>query len=520
MSDQFALIDARGRAAGAALRSATSLRALPDLPTPKPHGWVRPTLAAAVAIAVVVGLVAIAGRDAAPVDERDPKNLRYVIDDLPDGWTIRSVKDAGVQTGEVPSVGRYAVLFAVPGDPSARAIALQWADPATPEGQRYPQMNFSNLLFTEDVEEFDAGGRRAACGTSLEVGYLCYVETDQGMVQALAKQLSLEQVRSALAGLEFVDGHPTIAAGALPAGLVTVRSGPEWLFPAVMNPDSSEVASVEYQSTDGSTALLVMGWADDHDLAESALQQPWSGLQVGNYPGFNAFLGPDSSSRSILWNRDGRTFFLIVGGDHSDALTMANSVRRATDTEWAAVPTRGQAGSSDEGVATTASAEDASLDTVPTPTLGAGTLVTDQAVEMVVSANTGDDADFDVRIDGEVRTGVSVTVIGDSYGARLPGAGGFGGSLDDAINLQPIDTLNPDAEVQGAGFAVFTGSNAAVTLRVTATNGVRYLVDLVPMPNHPRMRIAVVRLPTSVLGVKADVVDRRGTVLTEVTAGL
>ena len=520
MSDRFALIDARGRAAGAAVRGTTSLRALPDLPTPKRHGWVRPALVAVVAIAVVVGLVAIVGRDAAPVDEHDPKNLRYLIDDLPDGWSIRSVKDFGVQTGEVPSLGRYAVLFAVPGDPSARAIALQWADPATPEGLRYPPMGFSNLVFTDDVEEFDAAGRRAACGTSLEVGYRCYVETDQGMVQALAKQLSLEQVRSALAGLEFIDGHPTIAAGALPPGLVTIRSGPEWLFAPVTNPDSSEVASVEYQSADGSTALLVMGWADDHDLAESALEQPWSGLQVGNYPGFNSFLGPDSSSRSILWNRDGRTFFLLVGGDHSDALTMANAVRPATDTEWAAVPTRGEAGTSDEGVTTTASGEDASPDTVPTPTLGAGTRVTDQTVEMVVSANTGDDADFDVRIDGDVRTGVSVTVIGDTYGARLPGAGFFSGSLDDAINLQPIDTLNPDPEVQGAGYAVFTGGNAAVTLRVTATDGVRYLVDLVPMPGHPQMRVALVRLPTSVSVVAADVVDRLGTVIAEVNAGI
>ncbi|MBI4934624.1 MAG: hypothetical protein HY828_12140 [Actinobacteria bacterium] len=513
MSDQFALIDARGRAAGAALRSTTSFRAVPDLPTPKRHGWVRPALMAAVAIALVAGLVSLAGRDAAPVDERDPKNLRYVIDDLPDGWSIRSVKDAGVQTGEVPAMGRYAVLFAIPGDPSARAIALWWADPATPEGEEYPPVKFSNLLFTDDVEEFDAAGRRAACGTTSEGSYLCYVQTDQGMVQAVAKHLSLQQVRDALAGLEFVVGHPTISSEALPPGLAIVYSGPEWLSPAVMNPDSAEVASVEYQSSDGTTAFLVVGRAEDHDLAESALQQPWSALRVGNDPGFNAVQGPEPSSRSILWNRDGHTFFLNITGDHSAAMSLANSVRRATDTEWAAASQRGEVLQSDQGVVTTATADSAPVDTAPMPTLDPEVEVIDQRMEMVVTANTPDDVSFGVLIGDEVIEGASVKVIDESFGVRFADGGGFGGSISEAIDVQPIDTSHLGQDLLSTGAVATTGSDLPVTLRVTATNGVRYLVDLIEMPNHPQVRVAVVMLPPGEHVSSADVVDRDGLVL-------
>jgi hypothetical protein len=511
MSDQFALIDARGRAAGAALRDATLFRVLPDLPTPKGHGWVRPAIVAALVIAVVVGLVAVAGRDAAPVDERDPKDLRYVIDDLPDGWTIRARRDASGRTDDaLPGV--VMSLYGTSGDPTAPVMMIRWSTPDSPNGHVAESNGFAGLTDATGVEEFSVGSWRSACGTDTAGRVICLVDTDRGFVQVSARHVSPTAVREMMQHLEFLGDRPGVPAGDLAAGMTPLYSGAMGPYLRALGLGADVTSEVSMTGPSSASAELAVSWADDSELAMLGLDEGWTAATVASRPVFRQVLS-DGTER-VVWEQDGRTFWLTVHDVSAGVVeVLVSNVRAATDTEWAAIheiptdlPT----------VAGTVPAETDGVAPAPVPTLDLEAPITDVAAGITVTQLS--DHEVEVVTDGVAGSGAatSVTVgyVVDSYNVRAPEGGGI--TARSPLTETMLQYV-PSSSAPGL-FALSEDPDAA-ELVVLTPDGIRYRASLQQLFEDQPGRFAMVGVSLAQFA-KAQVLAADGTVIAELNAGI
>lgn len=501
MSDQFALIDARGRAAGAAVRSSTSLRALPDLPSPKHHGWVRPALAAAVAIAVVVGLVAVAGRDATPVDERDPKNLRYVIDDLPGGWSIRSRTDA-TNTVSDPLPGMTLSLYGTSGDPTAPVVMMRWSSPESPDGQSSPGMGYAALAEATEVQEFTVGAWDAACGAEANDRVLCMVETDRGFVQFSARRLSVDAVRTMASALTFVGELPQVAPESLPEGVAPLYSGPVGTFFTGGGPGSGRASAIQMLGPSSASASLTVSWADDTDIAYLGLDDGWTATTMAGRSVFHQVM--DIGVETIVWIEGDRTFVLrVMNATAATAEQLVTNVRPASDTEWEALHAIGGDTPTTDGTSPTGTDV---AETTPAATLDAGALLTD--VEMSMEMHLADHQLEVVAGDPTSPVRIFVSYVVDTYNVRGPEGGGF-------VSRSPLGGIVVQFTPDSAGLFALTEDKDASELVVHVSDGTRRHVALQQLFDDAPGRFALVPVVTDqILG--AQVLAADGTVLTEI----
>jgi len=284
----------------------------------------------AIAVAAVAVLAVTVARVWFPSSSaRDPE-LRHVVDGLPADWAPVAAKDAGVHTGP-PFPGAHVQAFGTPGDPTKPAMEFVWRTDA-----QVPA--FESLAASSGMTPFVVAGRRVACAPQADGTVLCYVEEGDGSLQVRANGVTVDEVLGVFEGLAFVDGLPVEDPASLPGGMQRLGDGrgrPIGLV-ANGNADHRDVASMLYLASNGTdTVLLVVGHADEQDLAYGGVTQQWRQVEQG---GRSWFVTENDASTMVMW-RDGDQVFWLRSSDLA-ALDLAASVRPATADEWDAVPDR------------------------------------------------------------------------------------------------------------------------------------------------------------------------------------
>ncbi|MEN9645529.1 MAG: hypothetical protein RL238_2198 [Actinomycetota bacterium] len=338
----FARLDERGRAAGAGLRAAATFRPATIDTTPAPSRTPRGMVwAAALAlVAVVAGVVYLTGRDTPPADTPDPTtgSLRYVLGDLPEGWSVTSAKDAGVSTAPDNDAGVQYVLYGTSGDPTAPTLLLLWSGDVL-------DYSVSDFQATgAEYRELLVAGQNAVCGKfGALAAVICAVPTSPdsglGTVIVRAGGMTLDQIASTVEQL-VVDPAPSLPVDQLPAGAVQLGAGvgTDSMFVAVGEPDPAGIVSVEYATATGEPVYLLTGDGATQQLAGAATITSWTRRDAGGVTYFVS--APNGEQRGVLWARDGLVFALSAPVSEDELIRLAASVRPATDDEWAALPPR------------------------------------------------------------------------------------------------------------------------------------------------------------------------------------
>lgn len=515
MNDKLiTLTDTRGRAAGTALQRAAMAHAW-NAPAPKrPTVWLRPALVMAAVVAVIVGLLWVSGRSAEPADQRDPADLRYVIGDLPEGWTASEAHDESTSL-RPNDFGLTVAAYGTPNDPMAPYAQVLWLEPPTNGSVSFPDLaGYSNL------REVSAGSGVAACGDDRHVVH-CALQIPDGPLQLGAVGLADTQLGQLLVAVQIVDGEPFIEPSKLPTGMTRLWHG----NPFAQNPvvwswqlgagPSTVVYSIASRDTGGGLAI---GWADENDMASAAMIGEFTRVDVGGNQGYIGTT-PVPGLREVVW-RDGDLTFALYSHDPSvDLVAMAESVRPASAAEWSAIAVDATATEPDattptEGteVATPESTIQgaAPTETDPPITVDAAGEVRDVTVLQTVRPINEFDASYSCELPSGTYGSVQIAVVAGTVLAREPsGNGSFEWRVDG-----PVFTEATPYAIGGAdGVIAISTDPAARQLRVTQANGDRYVLDLVPVQNHPEVRVGVIVLPTASF-VTYDVIDADGNVLT------
>lgn len=522
MNDELmTLTDARGRAAGSALQRASATRSwIASVPKP-PVVWQRPALLMAAVVAVIAGLVWVTGRPSEPTDLRDPDGLRYVIGDVPSGWT--AVQAQAADDGPASAVSNIRLsTFGTPGDATAPMLRIAWQDASRASDNSLGGV--TGIASYDNLREVAVGDDVAACGDDVS-SLRCVLNSTLGMLQVSSTGLADDDVGRLLADVEYVDGDTVIEPADLPEGMTQLSRGGIEQSPVLWVPMKVPGASqVTYTTTIGDDSLLLTaGWAADNDLAGVAT---WGDMQKVDVGGHVAYLGanPPMGVTGLFWTDGIRAFALVSADESLDLLTVAASVRPATDDEWAAIlvdqPLVTDYTSPVEGTVVDASGTtmlDATPETDPPVSAPTSAELHDVAVTQIVRAISEFDASYSSELPDGVFGEVKIAVVADTVLARgaLGPGGSFSWELDDSIFTDAFPYYGTGDGVDGV-IAVSTDP-AATQLRVTRRNGDRYLLDLVAVQNHPDLRVGVVMLPTGSF-VTFDVVDADGLLLVSYVA--
>jgi len=520
MNDElFTLIDARGHAAGAALHRAAAVHPWTAKAPKRPIVWVRPALVVAAVVALLAGLVWVAHKPAPPAGHT-PAGLRYVIGDMPAGWTLESTQDQSSTSLNGIVVASYGTYD----DPTAPYVAIEWVDPARSSGTSLA--GTSALNFYSNLREVAAGSATAVCGDKgSRTQAFCALDTPNGPLQVQASRATDAQIGQLLGAVEIVNGEPFVAAASVPAGMSTLAHGDVYAHPFLTWAQSNVgLTAAVYSNTSGDRGVtLATGWASDNDMAAAAAFAEMDQVDVGGHTGYlGTVQGPNL--HELAWRDGERTFALTSDDGTLDLVALAASVRPATDTEWAAalvvrVPSGGPDGTSlTEGTDGTTPSPvpgtepGASPETDPPASVPDGPIVThDVAITQTVEPVSANDATYSCELPDGSFGSFQVAVAAGTVFMREPSGRSGSSSFKLAEKVSTTATFM-DA---GAGVAVVAISTdpAARQLRVTRSNGERYVLDLVPAEGHPDVHVGVVIIPDGTL-VTFDVIDAEGKVLT------
>ena len=497
-------LDARGRAAGSALRVTAELRPLAATrPGVVRHRtWVRPVALLAVTAALLALLFVVARREDDAVD-RDSSGLQYVIGDLPAGWSVESVKDAGVDMWGDAAQDAVA-LYGTAGDPTAPTIHLY----LPPSEVSY---DVSMLIGTTEVRHFEIDGRASGCGSTAFGAPMtrCIAALAGGGVVVTAAHLTFEQLVPVLQALVLADGMPTLDPAALPAGMVLLRSG-DTKHESAMKPgggNTADVSHVLYAGPGGATQFLTTGWADQHELA-AAFNDSMHAVQVGAVTGF-AGVGDGPGLVRVVWTHDGRSFALTATATEAEAVALAASVRPASAIEWANLqpnPDSTTTAPDRTSPDTTTTAPDDTLVDSPPATLDPSVdTITDVRVQLTIGGTTADDLRLSSALPDGTFGEIEVVILGTNLLFRGDNSG---------MGIDISQWEEPYAQEMGdqAGYFVITTDRTYATLRVTRSNGERYIMDITEIPDHPGIYAAVIGVPTGEM-VSFELVDAKGTTL-------
>lgn len=494
-------LDARGRDAAAALHAAA--------PTPRMQGlakstsatatWVRPVALLAVAASIVALLVVVPSLRRDAVD-RDTDSLRYVIGDLPADWSVLTVKDPGVELEQSHPDDSIA-LYGTSDDPSAPTIQLY-----VPEQEVL--VDAAMLFNATEVRQFEVDGRASGCGTEVYRAprWLCMVQTERGGVLAYAAHVSFEQLSASLQTMVLQDRVPALDPAALPAGMTLLWAGSTGEESAVGTGSgaSKSTAAVGYQAGAQRGGFLTVGWADEEQLAAAFndTMHPVTIQGVVGHAGSNDATG----TMRAVWTVGERSFSLSITGTEEELLAMAESVRPATETEWASLLLAAEEATPDTNPPGTAPTTTLPPD-VPVTMNPAVQTVVDVPVTLSIGGVSSDDVHLSAALPDGTFGGIDLAIIGNYVLFRI----GLGGGTGMDISQGEGYDATPIANDAGCSLVTVDPSGFA-QLRVTRSNGERYVMDVIELPGHPGIYAAVIGVPEGEM-VSYEVLDAQGEVV-------
>lgn len=512
MNDElFTLIDARGQSAGAALHRAAAVHPWTAKPPKRPVVWVRPALVLAAAVALLAGLVWVARKPTEPAGHT-PAGLRYVIGDLPNGWKATEAHDAS--SALQPNLyGIKVATFGTYDDPTAPYVQVIWQDPAKDD---MVITGLANMAGYSNLREVAVGSRVAACGEDVHV-VRCAMDGPDGQVQLNAVGLADDRIAQLFGAVQILDGQPFIAPASLPAGLSPLFHGDPYAQRSVvwawqLGPGPSIVNYSNPSSDNG--AGLVTGWADDNDMAAAAMFGEVTTVDVAGHVGYlGSLAGLGWNLRELVWRDGDRTFAIYTGDANADMVALAESVRPATDAEWSSIAVDAPSEPATDGTDATAvvgTVADTLLGETPPPTdpVPDG-VVRDVVVTQVVEQVNAVTALYSCSSpDGESEQVQVAVLAGNVLISNLTGGGS---ALFPVAGTEPV-MFQIVGTGEGTAVVVVSTDLTATRLRVTRSDGERYVLDLVAVPGHPELKIGAVVVPGGTL-VGFDVVDANGSVL-------
>lgn len=523
MNDELlTLTDTRGRAAGTALQRAARVHAW-NAPAPKrPTVWLRPALVMAAVVAVIAGLVWVSGRQADPADEREPADLRYVIGDVPEGWTASEAHDIS-STLQPNTFGMTAAVYGTRDDPTAPYAQIIWQDPDKDDVATIAGV--SSMGGYSNLREVTAGERVVVCGDDMRIVH-CVLNNPEGAMQLTAVGVSDAQIAQMLGAVQLVEGEPFIAEALLPAGLSPLYHGDPFgtrsvIWSNLFGPGPA-IVTYSNESSDGGVGLAV-GWAEENDMVMAATFGDLAAVDVAGHRGFVGSI-PSVGIHEIVWRVGDRVFALYSADLSLDLVAMAESVRPATSDEWSAMVVDAPAAeigdtTPAEGtyVVTPESTIEGEAPPDTDPSVSTPATVHDVAVAQTVEVVNAATTRYSCSTpDGESQQVQVAILTGQILVSNPTGGGGslliLDGTVFTDVSTMGMGVVLSDGELDGVGVVAISTDPTARQLRVTRANGDRYVLDLVSVANHPEVKVGVIVLPAASL-VTYDVVDADGTVL-------
>jgi hypothetical protein len=305
-------IDEIAKQAVARLRGEVSLRPLPELRLRRPRKWMAPAFALVTVVAIIAGLVAIGtNRNQAVGDPNDP---RWILGDLPTGWTAIAADEPQGTPGGDGSTNLWA-MYTTDKGPAGPVLAIVPDDTGMGVGK---------------VSHIRVGDRNAVIGDVFSGSRWLDIEVSPGRWRGLVSH-GIDD-----ATLVEIGGRLTLSAGGY--GLLPDPAAFGLRFagaadPLLLGPGSGRKGTARsyYRSPSGVVWQLSVGRA-------SSVFDGFVGLEgAGSVPGTGVYLAGDRPE--AYWARGGVAFTfstLDATGVLSDGelVRLAQRARRAGDDEW------------------------------------------------------------------------------------------------------------------------------------------------------------------------------------------
>lgn len=525
-------IDARARHAARVLRTSARSRPLPNVPGFADHRRMRPVLVLACLLVLVCGLVVVGSRggsDDAVVS--DLQEERWLVGDSPEPLEVVAVSD---DTNSVLFADDQPKMAVFGTDQAPLGPQLVISVPLV-EPQDNPPLE---TPWATNFVEREINGRRVVFADKLDGAEeeatdirLTFVEAGDSVVFMSSRGLTdTELGRVASDVVVGADGAPEISPDVVPAELGLLGVGqvnevaPIWV--ASIGGYGGETASgVTYQVV-GSPAMvrLAVGETAPADTTVSS-------LSLGEFvetdvDGHRAWFFEATGESTLVWQRDGLTFYLSQSNADEDLLQqLADGVRRASASEWqelvAAVPEDFQNAPTGTELAAEVGPgpDDAPAETEPpanTASPRKEASVVDHIIETARNAPSLSSIELTASLPDGFAYQFDVSVLDD--GVRIvPGVADLvlGSATYDRPIAEPFAFRSTGGGDSSNGVSVLTlvtEEIEAAILRVTRSNGERYILELQTVDAHPNVGFAGVVMPRGEF-VSADVVSVDGRIL-------
>jgi hypothetical protein len=442
------------------------------------------------------------GYQGLPIPIGPQPDLRWTMDPLPNGWVANGASEMMAQGFALNwnLTGSFRMTaYGTADDPTKPTLLLGVGDDMNSTGL--------NDVATDDLHRFEANGAVGLCGTGTFEVQICVVTKGGRRVQSHSRGVSAVQLASALMSVEVVNGAPTVPAMALPRGMAQLGSWHNEAPGALSAVRKGAVAAfIGFGGADGKASVQV-GHAAQQDLALGFETGEPHTRVVDGVTYYEAELVP-GYLRLVVWEHEAFAFqMLITGATQIDAVQLARALRPASASEWTAALTAVprqyvRPPSSDPTVTET------TWPTMGTDGPDASSIVDVPLVTRVEVLPGGGGLVFHAALPGGRDVPLTVLSTSDSVATSLDGAAFSVAGVPDA----PGPLLNPVASATWSGAYVLTSDARAATMRVVRTNGDRYVVPLVPVPDGSGQRAAYLSVPAGQRW-NVEVDDQFGTAL-------
>ena len=478
----------------------------PTAEAPRRHRRAPALVGAVVAVVAVVGGVlwlrqpdsqddgVFEGASAAPQPD-----LHWVLDAPPGDTVAFGASDfyPAVYSLTWTAAGSFRTsMYGAADDPSAPAIVLGIGDELNMDG--VAGMGAAST----DMRRWTFGDDGTGlCGSDPSGMRRCLLWVDGRVIGAHATGWTDADLQRMLSSVRIDGGTPLLDESALPAGTSLLGTWKNQVpTPDAATDGSEPVSALSYLDRTGRRFVLTTGHAATHDIASAFELGATDATTVDGVTYYSGDLGP-LAYRTVVWERDGRTFVLgAIGAPDDDLIALARGVRPASADEWAAAVSATPPAVDQMPAAPTTVAPPTTAAFAPAPAT-----VTD--VPVTVTAVDGEDGGGLVLTaalpDGSA-TPLTLFVV---PGGQVPVLDGIADpyGLDDAG--RPV-VMAARSDTSWAAFVVTTEPSAR-QLRVTRSNGDRYVADLVPYPGQDGTWVAAIVVPRDEI-VGAELVDEFG----------
>ena len=488
-------IDDRARRAVKQLRLNASVRPLPELRQRARRPWLYPVVATASVVAVVVGLVVIGTNRNDRSAGGDLARFRWIVTELPAGWKAQNALDPYGPSDRRPPAPADNV-YATDSAPAGPVLTV--GSGGTP----------GEAPFNFNYQELSIDGRRAALADSSDGQRIMFIESDGYWIRLTSRHLDdAALTRLAQSAVRNADGTAMIPPAQLSDGLTLVAS-PGTQYDPILAARVDGAVSTYVAGTDGTSELaLSVGRPAASTRAGVALRNDSRSITIGSTTGYGGSSDggsvPPSVFRSLYWERDGVSFYLLGDGlSDAEMLTAATSIRPATDDEWAALVNAPLPNLVTQGTTPVAK--------TPSDTIAVSSdAVRDVPIEVSVTVQSPNQQTWS----GTLPTGEGWSL----ELSRVYNTISFLGEVDGqsaGISGLPVDTRDGATTIQGFdGGYVVTADKRGNAMRIVRSNGDRYTIPLHDLPGTNGLRVAVLGLPGTSPQRRIELIDASGAVI-------